>query len=403
MKFLQRASNAVSAAASGLLAPGKKKSGKAVAGARRRQYAPELPPEVLHVILLPLAGDMRTLCAAACVNTSWKAAALHPRLWRKLHADRDGVLVAQTMTDARLAMLVRRACGVDAGGKEYKLASLRVTHAPVTMRGVLAALRGPRGDDGEPLLRSTLRTLRVSGLPMPRRSAAKLIKLIEKLSDFVRPTMCGDNDLGYKNLDLRGGMTPCTNELDDGEVCGRAASTQDNWCQECNHALCGRCRTIDETACEHMCGRCGNCRGELYSCASDHHMDQRYCWFCMDSCCGQCDVRDIDGGYCKDCAPYGWTWCDSGRNSCRRVFCDLDECHKSLKWCESCSRHYCWCCNYLLDEAGGEEDDEEPRLLCQFCRGVVQPATEELRRELKGRMKFDYCSTSEGDFDTEED
>ena len=137
MKFLQRASNAVSAAASGLLAPGKKKSGKAVAGARRRQYAPELPPEVLHAIFLPLAGDMRTLCAAACVNTSWHTAALHPRLWRKLHADRDGKLVAKTMTDARLAMLVRRACGVDAGGKQHKLVSLRVTESTMIVPPVI--------------------------------------------------------------------------------------------------------------------------------------------------------------------------------------------------------------------------------------------------------------------------
>ena len=401
MKFLQRASNAVSAAASGLLAPGKKKSGKAVAGARRRQYAPELPPEVLHAIFLPLAGDMRTLCAAACVNTSWHTAALHPRLWRKLHADRDGKLVAKTMTDARLAMLVRRACGVDAGGKQHKLVSLRVTHATVSLRGVLAALRGPRGDHGDPLLRESMRTLRVAGLPFPARGTNKLI---EGLFDFLRPSRWVPHGEDLRNLDLRGGMTPCTHELDVGEVCGRAASTRKNWCQQCNHALCGRCRTINEAACEDACSRCGNCRGEMFSCASNE--DSRYCICCMDSCCGQCDDRDIDGGYCKDCAKGGWTWCDSGRNSCQRVFCDLDDCLKSLKWCEgeSCTRHYCWSCDYLLDEVCGEEDEEEePRLLCQFCRGVVQPAAEHLRWQLRNGFKFDYCSASEGDYETEED
>jgi len=92
----------------------KKKGNKAQAGARIRRYAPELPPDVLHAIFMPLAGDMRTLCAAACVSTSWHTAALHPWLWRKLHADHDGKLVAHnTMTDERLAALVRRACGVD--------------------------------------------------------------------------------------------------------------------------------------------------------------------------------------------------------------------------------------------------------------------------------------------------
>jgi hypothetical protein len=69
------------------------------------------------------------------------------------------------MTDERLAALVRRACGVDSDGNVHKLLSLRVTFAPVTLRGVLAALRAPRNDDGEPLLRGSLRKLRVAGLP----------------------------------------------------------------------------------------------------------------------------------------------------------------------------------------------------------------------------------------------
>ena len=56
----------------------KKKSNKAQAGARIRQHAPELPPDVLHAIFIPLAGDMRTLCVAACVSTSWHTAVLHP-------------------------------------------------------------------------------------------------------------------------------------------------------------------------------------------------------------------------------------------------------------------------------------------------------------------------------------
>jgi hypothetical protein len=105
------------------------------------RFAPELPAKVLHAILLPLAGDIATLCAAACVSTSWNCQALHPRLWKKLelhpplYATATGAETScqstkpQYLTDERLAMLVRRACGLDADGNEHKLLSLRATHS----------------------------------------------------------------------------------------------------------------------------------------------------------------------------------------------------------------------------------------------------------------------------------
>ena len=50
-------------------------------------------------------------------------------------------------------------------GNVHKLLSLRATHSTeVTLRGVLAALRGPRTLSGNPLLRGALRTLHVSGV-----------------------------------------------------------------------------------------------------------------------------------------------------------------------------------------------------------------------------------------------
>jgi hypothetical protein len=113
------------------MAPKRRRGG---AGAGRRaapQFAPELAPDVLHAILLPLAGDIGTLCAAACVNTSWRAAAMHPRLWRKLDVRRLRAewrhACLDDLTNERLAALVRRACCTDADGVAHALVSLRAT------------------------------------------------------------------------------------------------------------------------------------------------------------------------------------------------------------------------------------------------------------------------------------
>ena len=207
----------------------------AVSRRRELRYAPELSPDVLHMLLLPLAGDVRTLCAAICVNKSWRAAVLHPVLWRKINSRRrmwqveDQVL--DTLDDARLAALVRRACGVDPDGVTQALVSLRVTDASVTLRGVLQALRGPRDDAGNPLLYGSLRTLRVAGLPFPRTEASKLV---DALARFMRPPRPGRRP----NLDVFGGITRCTKVLDvrrgGSIVCGRVASTLERSCDECS-------------------------------------------------------------------------------------------------------------------------------------------------------------------------
>jgi hypothetical protein len=378
----------------------KKKGNKAQAGARIRRYAPELPPDVLHAIFMPLAGDMRTLCAAACVSTSWHTAVLHLWLWRKLHADRDGKLVAHnTMTDERLAALVRRACGVDSDGNVHKLLSLRVTFAPVTLRGVLAALRAPRNDDGEPLLRGSLRKLRVAGLPFPARGANKLI---EGLNDFLRPSRFADANNDLPDFDLRGGMTACTHELDNGEVCGRAASTLMHWCEECNHALCGRCRIEYLSACEHMCSNCGCCSDDFYSCRNCEHGDhvQRYCYSCMCICGGGCS---LDDGLCRNCARWDgdWDWCKG--YGCSRSCCyHCSDDH--MLWCggDSCfHRQYCSQCEVENLEAVEGKDGRRgrPFMLCQVCRGLVQPAADALRRKLRSSLRFDYCSSSDEDED----
>jgi hypothetical protein len=63
-----------------------------------------VPATVIALVLTHLAGDARSLCAAACVARAWRAAAAEPRLWARLAGVRR-------LTDARLAALVARARG----------------------------------------------------------------------------------------------------------------------------------------------------------------------------------------------------------------------------------------------------------------------------------------------------
>lgn len=271
------------------MAPKKKRSGAAAAPRVRtpaRYHAPELRPEVLRAILLPLAGDISTLCAAACVNKSWRDAALHPRLWAKLQLRpsqipirAEGRVVSWrtscVVTDERLAMLVRRACAVDADGNAHTLLSLRATHSvDVTLRGVLAALRGPRTSTGAMLLKGAMRTLFVAGVK--HRFTSGDSRLIKSLSGFLRPPR---NVKGH-SLDVLGGITACTRKLRDSygqdieSVCGRVASTAVRACGACSIALCGQCcYHCDRDTCEHMCSGCGRwCDedelGECKSCQS---------------------------------------------------------------------------------------------------------------------------------------
>jgi hypothetical protein len=92
-------------------------------------YAPELPRDVLLRVLTPLAGDVATLAAAACVASAWRDAARDRRLWRTLCFAQPRV--AARLNNARFATLVVRAggalervdlagcCGVSARGVGY--------------------------------------------------------------------------------------------------------------------------------------------------------------------------------------------------------------------------------------------------------------------------------------------
>jgi hypothetical protein len=67
----------------------------------------KLPVDVILLVLLPLRGDMSSLCAAACVARAWRTAASLPRLWKRVGPFRGNA--ATNLTDARLKLLVSRA------------------------------------------------------------------------------------------------------------------------------------------------------------------------------------------------------------------------------------------------------------------------------------------------------
>jgi hypothetical protein len=64
-----------------------------------------LPRDALALVLAPLAGDVRSLCASACVARAWRDAAAQPRLWTHIVCRR------RKLTGEHLAWLVARAQG----------------------------------------------------------------------------------------------------------------------------------------------------------------------------------------------------------------------------------------------------------------------------------------------------
>lgn len=93
-----------------------------------------LPGDVILRVLHHHAGDVRTLCAAACVGRAWREAATVPSLWTQLKA--LPLRTAVELTDERLAALIARARGC--------LEALDVSNAlRLTDEGLRAALLQP--------------------------------------------------------------------------------------------------------------------------------------------------------------------------------------------------------------------------------------------------------------------
>ena len=118
----------------------------------------------------------------------------------------------------------------------------------------------------------------------------------------------------------------------------------------------------------------------------------------MCACTGDCDIDVLDCGHCQDCATFSeYRWCDGDYHCKPRVFCnDCSSTHMAQCDGALCSRDLCKD-KHLVEVC--ERADSKPRLLCQICRRVVQPAADALQGELKDHTILCYCSTSEDEDD----
>ena len=227
----------------------------------------ELPVDVLFLVLLPLKGDMASLCAAACVARAWRKAASSPRLWMNLGPFPGKA--AANLTDARLKELVSRArrCLVHLNVRSISTSSLtdegliaalrRETHiqifaangGPLTGAGIAAALAPSRG---------SVRTLYVCGvraLPKPasagRMSSNQLNTLLadckKKLGELRALLAPGASMNATAVCDVMEGNAFCTRMGKTEDTC-RCGATYCKFhakgtftCEECFQPTCERC------------------------------------------------------------------------------------------------------------------------------------------------------------------
>ena len=177
--------------------------------------APDLSRDELGAVFRYLAGDVESLCRAACVSRSWCAASRNPSLWRILRFPKQPG-VARRLTNDRLEWLVKRA---GAALECLDLGGCCTDNSEVTLRGVVRALRA-----APPLLQ-----LGVRGLPY----GLLLTKMMryEQLRALVRPDGMLDA-VGYYDIVM------CQVANDAGKPCWRLCAAEDELCTQCNIYRC---------------------------------------------------------------------------------------------------------------------------------------------------------------------
>ena len=244
----------------------------------------DLPLELLSRVLARVSRDKLSLCAAACVSRAWRdtVACLKPK--SAVHLKRLPPAVAQRLTDAGLAALVRRARGrlvslnlrgarlvtdeglVAALQQRHKLTSFRADIAcrELTAVGVARALAPRRG------LMSYLRVRGLRCLPYTPGAESDhgvvsawytgCMAAIGTLRELLAPEGSLDGE-DVCDGDHNGGLCAC--------MCG-----PNDICKACDHAWCrghqdgrlGRCDDCSECFCEDSCL---DDRGVCEGCASD--------------------------------------------------------------------------------------------------------------------------------------
>ena len=230
----------------------------------------ELPADLVALVLLPLRGDVRSLCAAACVARAWRDAATKTRLWTQI-----GPLHPRTaarLTDARLDSLVSRARG---GLRHLNLTG--VGKSSVTDAGLAVALRresriayfGASGDrlTGASIAvalersRGHLRRLRVCGqraASAPAASRASCNAALGALRALLAPggsmdaeSLCAMREfLGFSGrvckrmCTLEGACDGC------GATCCQFHTTCVTSCSDCGDPVCTRCSSYVTGVCD---------------------------------------------------------------------------------------------------------------------------------------------------------
>jgi hypothetical protein len=354
-------------------------------------FAPELPPDILGRILALRAGEVATLCAAACVSHAWHDAAMQPRLWRDL-CNFELVPVTRyrgprmvPLTDARLATLVQRALGADGCGLER----LDVRNCElITARGVVAALRGAHQE-------GRLRELRVKGIISDADAGADVIDLLRTFlrEGHYRGGFVDVHEHLLCNADVGAPGAP--------RLCSRLCDS--TLCEECGIIRCSWCHApsymhdfAGTLPCEHICSDCGCCAEYLLPCERCEHSDDNDKRLLCGECvcfCDTCPTRFCIK-WCLD--SYGELCC-----CCSRTFCDgcaFDA--GQLEFCNDCSECFCNDC-----EAEGLKTAPEWAAELQLRQGEQAVDARVMARVLlkASRVATRVCGSKEGDDDEEEE
>jgi hypothetical protein len=292
-----------------------------------------LPLDAVRRILAPCAGDVYTLCAAACVSRVWREAAESRILWTALDfAFPLRRSLRYNVNDERLAELVKRA-GTGVAGEPH-LERLDVTGCLlVSARGVVAALAGAN-------LQGKLTVLRVANTVCEAAeceaaeaddsSSVEVEDVIDNLKTFVHAPAALDVDkqllCEQREAGRHGGSVECP------RLC------VDFRCDDCEKPCCDFCfedmtRGSEEPLCKHMCDDC-NSMGAWSGCIGcDEYQESFLCDDCVVLCDGcesplcKCHARE-NSLYCRSC-PDPKHYCYGCESEAKLVACAL--CEK--QWC----------------------------------------------------------------------
>ena len=295
--------------------------------AGKKQYA--LSVVLVERVLSFCAGDVKTLCAAACVSRAWRDAAADPAPWRSLQL--MSARCRALLNPKLLRALLERSRGAD-------LETLDVSDCmQLTVRDILKALNGRR----------VTHSLLVSGVRIDNRLVRPAVGLdvtrwretVARMHSVLAPGtrvdaigMCGSDD-------------------QHGYICTRLC--RDEHCHICGTLYCSSCmprlEEEDEAACEHECSGCIYIgEGLEYCAAPDCQQAQRNNGFCSD-CIVVC--QGCDGTVCETCF-------ESMDRTCSACSCQI--CPACAKLSKLASDFVCQTCYPdLRGETSSEEEEEE--------------------------------------------